>query len=710
MMPDAAVDPGLGDAIAGALAPQPAAPPKVVMRERPEPPQARAALVKRIHGNIARDKKRWEKVFKRMRAHQSFARNGAPPQWTAAQKYIANITLRALSQKTASLYAKNPTIAVKRQDKLDFTMWDGSAAGLQVGMQAAQADPMMAMQFLQDVQQGVAARAMRNKLAATQQMVLRHQISQQNPPFKGQMKRLVRRSLACGAAYVKVGFRREAEMTPEAMMEAATLERRMGTIQALMADVADEEKDKLSAEAEESRLAMQALQSESFTVSRVGLTFDFPASMAIIPDWQMTALHGFQGCRHVTEEHRMDATKIKALFGVDIKASGEDGGRATRRNRDGSEWRFGSADDSGEEAFYNVFETYDATTGLVYWTVEGWPDFLVEPAPPPTRTERFWPWFPIAFNEIDDDEDPFPPSEVELVMSAQVEHNRAREGLREHRKANRPRYVTPEGMLEDEDLAKIAGGEAHSISKLQNMQPGQKPEDMVVPLKLAAIDPALYDTSTSFEDMLRVTGNQEANLGGTSGSTATESSIAENSRTTSSAADKDELDDFLTEIMVTAGQLCLLNFTKEEVVAMVGPGAAWPELDPVAIMGDIETQVAAGSSGKPNEQAELQKFERLAPTLMAVPGVSPAWLAKTAIQLMDSNIDPADAIIEGIPSIMAQSRGAGQPAQAPQEAGKNPGDQGGEGGANGAKPPGAEQQPPRADIGDGTEPMDGGPV
>jgi hypothetical protein len=102
-----------------------------------------------------------------------------------------------------------------------------------------------------------------------------------------------------------------------------------------------------------------------------------------------------------------------------------------------------------------------------------------------------------------------------------------------------------------------------------------------------------------FEDMQRVTGNAEANLGSTAGGTATESSIAESSRQGTLGLDGDDLDDMLTALFRAAGQVLLGNLSAETVKQIVGPGAVWPELSRQDIMAELWLEVKAGSSGPP---------------------------------------------------------------------------------------------------------------
>jgi hypothetical protein len=108
---------------------------------------------------------------------------------------------------------------------------------------------------------------------------------------------------------------------------------------------------------------------------------------------------------------------------------------------------------------------------------------------------------------------------------------------------------------------------------------------------------------------------------------------------------------------------------------------------------DLELEIEAGSSGRPNKAAELANLERAAPYVLQIPGVSPKPLAKKYADLLDINIE--DLYKAGMPSIAAQNQpqlgppgggpGGGQGAQPDANA------QGAKGGDNAAKP--GPQQP-----------------
>ena len=75
-------------------------------------------------GKVKKAKRFWKPSFDRMREDQEFAFG---KQWSKdAQdtRYVANLTLRLVAQKTAFLYAKNPKAVAKKRQRLNATSWD----------------------------------------------------------------------------------------------------------------------------------------------------------------------------------------------------------------------------------------------------------------------------------------------------------------------------------------------------------------------------------------------------------------------------------------------------------------------------------------------------------------------------------------------------------------------------------------------------------
>lgn len=668
--PDAALgvlDGGRGNAETG----------EIVNREIPVPPPGRAALCNYWMLQLRRAKNYFYRDFERMREDMDFA---VGKQWMKGGKltwddkrYVANIVNRHIQQKTASLYARNPKIKATRKKRLYTTVWDGSMQTIAVAMQRIVENPMdfKAQQIIADYNAAKEQSDMAEKVGQTLEIVYNENIENQLFNFKQGMKRVVRNAITTGVGYAKIGFQRVMELTPEAQEKINDYSQQLATIERLSADLADDKIDRDGPGAEQLRLAIEGLQKNEQVILREGLTIGYPESTAIIPDPKCRQLRGFASADWVAEEYVLLPEAVQEIYGVDvgnsfIAYSSVDGvlnrqnGGLTQFNDKGSNETMsalfaGTQRDDRNRVFCVVWEIYNRKDGLVYVVCDGYPDFLSEPSPPDVWTERFYPWFPLVLNECPHYERIFPQSDVRLIMDMQMEINRARQGLREHRIANRPKTAVAAGLLDDGDVEKLKTHPANAVIELTGLQPGQNIEQLLQPIKMPGIDPNLYDVSPSFQDIERTVGVQEANLGGMAGGTATESSIAESSRMTQMASNIDDLTEMLTDMARTAGQILLGNVSAETAKKVAGPGAVWPELTREELADEVYLDIEAGSTGRPNQALEIANAERLYPLLLQIPGLTPEFLGRDLIRRLDDGFDFDSAFATGLPSVMAQN-------------------------------------------------------
>jgi hypothetical protein len=277
----------------------------------------------------------------------------------------------------------------------------------------------------------------------------------------------------------------------------------------------------------------------------------------------------------------------------------------------------------------------------------------------------------------------------------QLELNRARQGLREHRRANRPKTAVAAGLLEEQDLEKLRTHPANALLELNALAPGQKIDDVLQVIHMPPIDAAVYDTGPVFEDVLRVLGSDQADQGTTSSATATEVSVAQFSQNTDITSTVDDINDVMTEMATAGSQILILNVSQETVAKVVGPGAVWPMLDKQTVAENVWLEVDVGANGPPSRQEDVQVLTQLVPLLQRIPGISPEWLARQLIRRMGDNLDLGEAFAEGVPSMEALNQLMSQPPAPPGE--PPPGD-GGDGPPDGAgkgppRPPGPAQDP-----------------
>lgn len=667
---------------------------KMIPRDPADPPEARSALVKRWQTSVQESKKHWKKDFDRMRRNMDFVWGKQwPNQADNDDRYTANLVQRVVKTSVASLYAKNPTVVYQRRRRLDFALWDGrqetataalqtaqlgsSAASAIAAGQAAQVpNPALVQQanaVLADIASGVQRREMMDKLGKTLVALGDYYMQENTASFKGQMKKMVRRARTTGVGYVKLSFQRAMELSEEQNRQIADMSERLAVIGRLKADIADGEVDPDAAEAEELRLAIQAIQKEPDVIVREGVVFEFPHSTRIIPSISTEKLMGWIGSEWVAEEVMMRPERVREVFGVDV-GSTYTAYRVAGGTPEASNFRRAG---SGKDGLVCVWHIYEQATGLEFVLAEGYPDFLREPASPKIFIEQFFPFFALTFNDVENEAELFPKSDVENLKHMQLEYNRSREARRQHRIANRPLYLAPAGALEEDEEKTLEVHAAHTVIKIQGMKPGDKAGDLLQPVQKIGVDPNLYETGDILTDMTFVSGNQEATLGGISHGTATETNIAEGSRQGTLGLDGDDLDEMLTALLRAVGQVMLTELSEETVKQIVGPGAVWPSLTRREVMDEMWLEVKAGSSGRPDAARDAATFERLYPLLVQIPGVSPRWLAEKAIALADDMVDLEEAFADGLPSVLMMNRSA---QMSPPDPANDPEAQGSEGG------------------------------
>jgi hypothetical protein len=663
----------------------------VIPRTEPEVSDERRALVERWQSEVRQDKAHHDKAFKQMREDMQVATYGASEQWVDQGNYVVPVVQRHVNQAVAQLYAKNPKAAAKRRQKVDFQYWDGNPQTLEAAYTGAHS---MGQMIVQEVMAVKEQHAMLDKIAKGMELLFAYYTSEQQPDFKAQVKQMVRRAKVCGVGYIKLGFQRLWDKNPDVQARIEDTTSKINRLETLLADVADGEIQDGEAELEELRLLMQDLQQQVDIIVREGPVFDFPRATELIPDRRTRQLRNFVGARWVTHEFHMAVDEIKETYEVDIGSSFTDySGKKpamdvpTESDMDDGYTTQPERGESGKQQMLAcVWEVWDKQNRQVFTIVDGYPDFLREPRTPAVNLERFWPFFALVFNEVESDKHLFPPSDVFMLRHPQQEYNRVREGLREHRIANRPKYFAARGQLEEQDKDNIGNAPAHAVIELNAMDPQTPVNNLIQRHDQVPIDPNLYETGSMLDDILRSVGTQEANIGGTGAETATESSIAENSRMTSLASNVDDLDEMLSELAQATGQLMLMELDQETVRRIAGPGVPWPEMTRQEIAEQIHLEIKAGSSGRPNKAAELANLERGMPYLLQMPGVNPTPLVERYLDLLE--IDVEDAIVEGLPSITALNNMMGRGG----ESGEGAGSGNSQGNGEGAKRPDSDPQ------------------
>jgi hypothetical protein len=628
-----------------------------------EAPPAVSNSVKLWTKRIKAARNHWKDDFDRMRENMEFADSF---QWQGQlkmddERYIANIVNSQVNQKVAALYAKDPKISAKRRRRLDFQIWDGRMETLQQAaamMAHPEADPVMRMQataLIADFTRGRQQRDLIDRVGATLENVYSWMVECQQPSFKVQAKQMVRRVVTTGVGYVRLDFERtgsnvistteQKRTTGEVFRRAANILDRLqkGELQEDAPEIVDVQL--LLASINESQ-AQEELYQEK-------LVFDFPQSTSIIVDPACRALKGFIGARWIAQEYMMSIDEINEFFDKEVTSGGDSG--TVLYNQQGTTY----SEEQGALAYLKddltivkplccLWQVFDITTKSTFFIVDGCNYFLQDPATVFPQTKRFWPIFALTFNDVEIEPGTqkatiFPPSDVQLMKSPQKERNRSRQALREHRNANAPKYMTGKGWLTEDDKDSIINATPNAVIELQGAQPGEDINKKMAPFQHAVIDPALYDTTPLDQDIQGGLGNEEVAAPSSTKGTATTATINEQSRIMVTSSNVDDLDDLLTDVAKTGGEILFRECSSQTVVEIAGPGAVWPEgPDVEQYVNYVELEVEAASSGKPNKALEIANFTQLAPLLMQA-GANPHFMVREGVKRLDDRLDVDEA-------------------------------------------------------------------
>jgi hypothetical protein len=290
-----------------------------------EVPAPRKDLVKDWMERVEKGRRHHEKAFKQMRTNMQLAKDGASTEWIDAKKFVVPILVRYINQAVSQLYAKNPVAVAKRKKRMLYTLWDGRSDSLMAAMQSAEGAMMgmapldpNAIALIQEVQAGVQQKQMYDRMAETLELLYGHYVNEQAYNYKQQIKAAVRRTKVCGVSYLKLGFQRIMEQSPEAMARIEDITAKINETQCILEKMSKNEIGEEDAALEQLKLSLADLQASPDLVVREGPIFTFPRATSIIIDPKCFHLKSFAGAGWVAEEYEMSPEEIKGVYNVDI--------------------------------------------------------------------------------------------------------------------------------------------------------------------------------------------------------------------------------------------------------------------------------------------------------------------------------------------------------------------------------------------------------
>lgn len=444
--------------------------------------------------------------------------------------------------------------------------------------------------------------------------------------LKARARPWVQSALTIGVGWLKASWQERTGQDPTTLQKISDLRDNIARAAKLREDMDAQAGAELDATVAAYEQQLKALEGQ---VERV-LARGFAADM--VPAEDITVAPGVEIPRYLDAQwisHRMPmlVDDIVAEFGLDKDKAGKirryTQRKPTVRQNESAlvaqdvEAKDADAFVEGQEPgdWGMVHEIWDRDANCVRVMVEGL-DCWVRTFSP-LATTRFYPFFACIFGAVDGQRHP----QSLVTRSAKLvdEYNRIATAERDHRSRIIPKVFYLKGQVNHDTLVNIEKAETGEYVGVELTQPNVPLGSVFWVPNYPGIDQALYDRSQIVAALERLWGVQEALAGSiTTDKTATEAQIQQSGMQARTNAYRDVIEDALNELAQYTAEVAVQAMDDEDVRAMVGPDAMWPELrGPEGLSRMVRIEIRAGSSGKPNTTAEREAWATMLPLLQA---------------------------------------------------------------------------------------------
>lgn len=264
--------------------------------------------------------------------------------------------------------------------------------------------------------------------------------------------------------------------------------------------------------------------------------------------------------------------------------------------------------------FVKLVEFWDSRDGNIKTMCDGVKKWCVPPYTAPQASLRFYPYFMLEFFPVDGSR--HPQSLAGRLKKLQDEYSACRSNQRLTRERSIPGLIFNAGALSTEDAKKL---EESVIAEMV----GIKPTDINAPLNtlimakpVPTINVALWNSDAIKQDMEALSGVQEALQQQTSQQpkTATEASIQQSGMATRTTADRDAIEDMLTDHAIYTAETSLQEIDPIGAERIAGPLVFWPfGMDIQDLLTMVDIDIDAGTTGKPDTAADKSNWATILP-------------------------------------------------------------------------------------------------
>jgi hypothetical protein len=548
-------------------------------------------------------------AYKQFRIDRTYAAGRADLTWASDANLIGSF----IDVLVAFLYARDPDMSCRPARNVRPSPMDGL-----IMAQAAQ----MPDQFDRDA------------LAETMDIVISR--LWKDGRLKRAIKKQVRSALSVGPGWIKALMLVKTGRDPQIERELNDAQDNLRRLRAKEAEVAEGSAEDQEVTAAEIEQIISGLEANVEVIIRAGMALDYVRAEDIQTSLDVAEVSDYLDADWIDHSIYVPKCDLRKRFenftdhdvkkatcyyqkrpftednGDSVHPTSPDGGDHSTftKNAPNSDAVGGSAE---VVEFAKIIERWDKRDNLIRTMVDGVHKWAVEPYAPPLASTRFYPFFMLAFFEVDNER--YPQSLSWRLRKLQDEYSNARSNFRRVRERIQPGTVFNSGMIEPDEARKLTASEGAEFIGIKPVNPDADFNKIFAPKPTASINHNLYDTQPILSDMERISGVQEA-LQSTvqTAKTATEAEIQQSGFASRTSAHRDALEDMLRDLAHYTAELALQAVPAEQAQRMAGPYAFWPEgMEREDILTLVNVDIDAGSTGKPNTDKERETWSIVMP-------------------------------------------------------------------------------------------------
>lgn len=316
-----------------------------------------------------------------------------------------------------------------------------------------------------------------------------------------------------------------------------------------------------------------------------------------------------------------------------IDAEGEEPFSIFEKDSEPEAYGYTNKDDFENAKMSAVWYIWDKITRRVEMYLESdwkWPMWVWDD---PLKLQRFFPFIPLSL--VTPVIGPYSKGEVSYYLDQQDAINDINEHQRLARRWARHNVWFNSNYIDDVTMAKVLEGGSKNGAHGLKLPEGVKVEDVIYSILPPGSNfMSLFDKSPQYAAIDRVAPVNEVARGGQYKTNTTNKAIDQysQSRTVRTDDKVDMVEDWITEIMWSILQLCLMNYDEQSIVPLLGPidaktwGSVAP-LPPEQINATISSfQAASGSTQKPNSREKKENAMEMSQVLGQFASSAPAAL------------------------------------------------------------------------------------